>query len=244
MSSNDLITTVSQASAATRTITRDLLVDLGFEPVTVRWTDQQPGYRYNFGNLVLEASQVTGKYLQPEILFTGTMATPRVFGSVEFSLPLVLESYEQGVALIAYNIGQYFLPARECPWLMLGRKWEEHLPGRRELRLYEQRPQCHVESDWFKIAAKKLIAAGVAGTDETVFSLSFESGVLRFEVSGQIVAAPAIGTSWTQTYSCKSQGLAHLSKRTPSQGVSISVWEEYLTIGRLRLQLMPQAKPS
>ena len=34
--------------------TRSLLLGLGFRPVQARWTDQQPGYQYDFGNFVLE----------------------------------------------------------------------------------------------------------------------------------------------------------------------------------------------
>lgn len=223
--------------------TRDLLVNLGFESVLARFTDQQPGYRYDFGNLDLQASQVTNLYCRPEILFTGVISMPRMLGSVEFSLPLELESYEQGVALIAHNIGRAFVPEIPTPWLLLGRSWEEHLLGRREPVLYQQRPQCHVDADWFKVAVKKLVAAGKEAHEAETFSVSFLENVLKIDLAKTGLLMPAAGTSWAQTYVCLATRLKHLSRRTPSSGVSISVWENRLTIGRLQLQLGMHLEP-
>ncbi|MDO8687622.1 MAG: hypothetical protein Q7K41_03430 [Dehalococcoidales bacterium] len=233
----DLDTTASSHPSSTRVSTRDLLVDMGFEPVIATFTDQQPGYRYNFGNFVLHASQVTSKYLRPEILFTGTMATPRVIGTVEFSLPLDVESYEQGVALIAHNIGRSFNPLVPTLWLDQGRAWEEHLPGRREARLYAQRPHCHVEAEWFRVAVKKLIEHGSTADDSQVFTLTFMSGVLKFELPNQILVMPARGKDWSDRYVCLSKGLAHISNRTPSDGIGLGVWKGELAIGRSRLKI-------
>ena len=243
MSSIDVTADDFRFPAGQSARTRDLLVNLGFESVLARFTDQQPGYRYDFGNLDLHASQVTNLYCRPEILFTGVISMPRMLGSVEFSLPLELESYEQCVALIAHNIGRAFVPEIPTPWLLLGRSWEEHLPGRRELRLYQQRPQCHVDADWFKVAVKKLAAAGEDADQTETFSVSFLENVLKFDLSKTCLVMPAAGTSWAQNYVCLATGLKHLSRRTPSSGVSISVWENCLTIGRLQLQLEMPLEP-
>ncbi len=215
--------------------TRDLLVELGFQAEVARYTDQQPGYRYDFGNLVLHASQVTNEYLRQTMLFTGTKFSPRSIGSVEFSLLLNVESYEQGVALIAYNLGQDFNPMKPTPWLLQGRIWEEHLPGRRELRRFQQRPQCNVEADWFRVAVKKLIAFGENAAEGDCFSVSFAGNVLTVVLPDQQLVMPATGKDWPQAYQCLASGLRHLPRRTPSIGVSVSIWDGYLTIGRLRL---------
>ena len=242
----------SPPSAATsppleqRVATRDLLVELRFQPVKAPFTDQQPGYRYDFGNFVLSASQVTSEYLRPEILFTGLQSTPRSVGMVEFSLPLEMESYEQGVALIAYNIGNDFTPARATPWLLLGRMWEEHLPGKREMRLYKQRPQCHVNAEWFRVAVKKLIAAGEKASDESRFTVTFRDSVLKFDLAGEILAMPAAGNSWKQVCQCRTRELMRLSKRTPSSGMPFCIWDNCLLIGnrRVRLEALPVAAES
>jgi hypothetical protein len=243
MSSIDVTADDFRFPAGQSVCTRDVLVNLGFESVLARFTDKQPGYRYDFGNLDLHASQATNLFGQQEILFTGVISMPRILGSVEFSLPLELESYEQGVALIAHNIGRAFVPEIPTPWLLLGRSWEEHLPGRRELVLYQRRPQCHVDADWFKVAVKKLVDAGEEAHEAETFSVSFLENVLKFDLSKTDLVMPAAGTSWTQTYVCLATGLKHLSRRTPSRGVSISVWENRLTIGRLQLQLEMPLEP-
>lgn len=218
--------------------TRELLVKLGFEPETARFTDQQPGYYYQFGNLDLQVSELNNLYMQRQMLFTGVIADSRTIGMVEFSLPMEVESYEQGVALIASNLGRNFNPSVPTPWLAQGRLWEEHLPGRREMRLYEQRPYCKVEADWFKVAAKRLIACGKAAAPEAVFVTTFADGVLAFRLPDQLLAMPAKGADWPQAVTCRAVGLQHLSARTPAAGVSVDTWKDHLHIGRLRLQIV------
>ena len=215
--------------------TRDLLEDLGFEPMVAQWTDQQPGYIYRCGSLDLQVSQVTSQYLRPEMQFTGTYLTPRTSGRVEFSLPMELESFEQGVALIAHNVGRQFIPVKNVPWLDLGRTLEDHLPGRRELQLFAKRPKCHIEAEWFRVAAKKLIAHGLAADETRQFNVSFVDHVVKFELGGETLVMPASGTAWTETYSCNVHGLRHLSKRTPSEGVDLGFWQGHFTIGKLRI---------
>jgi hypothetical protein len=217
--------------------TKDILVVLGFESEIAEWAGQQPGYRYDFGNLNLQVAQMMGKYFQPVMQFSGVIDTPRTLGVVKFSLLLEVESLEQGVALIAHNIGRDFTPLRHTPWLDQGRQWEDHLPGRRELRLYEQRPQCQVEPEWFRVAVKKLIAIGEAANEDAEFSVSFQDNVLRFDLSGEIMVMPATGESWPQIFWCRMQELRNLPKRTPLRGVCFSVWKEHLLIGRQQLPL-------
>jgi len=221
--------------------TRELLIDLGFEAVVAKFTDQQPGYQYNFGNLVLKVSQVTNEYLRPVMHFTGVASTPRSIGMIEFSLLLDVESFEQGVAMIAFCLGRGFTPVRPTPWLDLGRSLEELLPGRRELRLFQQRPKCHVEAEWFRVAVKKLTSAGEAADPDSTLCASFMGDILKFELSGQCIAMPASGSAWPKSYTCPSPGLKHLSKRTPSVGIEVSIWDGRLAIGGLRLQLSPDS---
>ncbi len=225
--------------------TRDLLVSLGFKTVKVDITDEQPGYVYVFGNLDLLAVQVMSKYLFPVLHFSGIWSTSRSISSIEFELCLTVASYEEGVALIAHGIGKDFTPFRQTDWLDVGRTWEEHLPWKREMRLYEQRPQCHIEADWFRVAAKILIALGQGSNDDESCEVFFVDRVITIESKGQKVAMPAVGRSWTESFRFRSQGLRHISKRTPSNGVTVSVWENYMHIGNLRLplELAPASSP-
>lgn len=217
--------------------TRDLLVSLGFMPVTDEYTDQQPGYRYDFGNMVLRAKQIANLQLHPTMQFSGRWATPDRIGTIDFALLLEVESYEQGVAILAFNIGDDFTPSRSTPWLEQGRAWEAHLPGKREMRLFRARPQCHVEADWFRVAAKKLRLIGETADQTKSCTVSFQDGVLKFDLSDTAVAMPATGSPWPMKFHLKAAALVHLSKRTPPIGVGLGVWQGRMTIGNRLIPL-------
>ena len=224
---------------------RALLESLGFKPVIAEFTDEQPGYRYDFGNWALEASVLTNRYFYQVMQFSGVLSDERSISMIDFALLLEVESYEQGVALIAYGIPSDFTPLHPTPWLEQGRAWEEHLPGRRERRLYQRRPQCHVDADWFRVASKKLRSIGQAADADVVFTLTYRDEILKFDLPGYTLVMSATGKSWPRSYRCRVQGLRHLSKRTPSRGVPVSIWNECLAIGNLtlKLELDPLAVP-
>jgi hypothetical protein len=221
---------------------RDLLADLEFEPIVAEFTDEQPGYRFDLGNLVLTAAQLTNMYLRPHMRFHALLSTQRRLASIEFDLPMILESFEQGVALIADGVGR-FTPARPVAWLDQGRAWVDHLPGRQRLRLFEKRPQCHVAAAWFRVAVKELTAAGERADEMDQFSIGFCDGAVSFKFpQGNVLPLPATGDTWNQLYFCKVKGLANLSRRTPSAGVSFSVWEGSFRLGGLLLPLESSSK--
>ena len=79
---------------------------------------------------------------------------------------------------------------------------------------------------------KKLIDHGSKADDTQVFTLSFMSGVLRFTLPNQILFIPAQGKDWSETYVCLLKGLAHISNKTPSEGIHLGIWKSELVIGR------------
>jgi hypothetical protein len=105
------------------------------------------------------------------------------------------------------------------------------------MRLYEARPQCYADADWFRVAVKKLLACGERADDDQLFEVSCFDEILRFKMDGQTVSLPIRGNDWPNVYIGKTKRLAKISKRTPSGGVPISVWEGRLTIGRIPLEL-------
>jgi len=217
--------------------TRSLLLELGFKPVHAQWTDQQPGYQYDFGNLVLVASELTSMYLRPYMQFSGVWRGRNSMGMVDFGLLLTVECYEQGLALIADGLGRNFKPLIPTDWLEQGHQLKDYLPGKRRMRLYHKRPQCFVEADWFKVAAKKLISLGTAADEEAIFSVSFRDSVLRLDVGQDVVVMTAQGDAWEHQYRCRTSGLLHISKRTPKAGVWLSAWEDRFHIGRRALKI-------
>jgi hypothetical protein len=218
--------------------TRELLVELKFEPTLAEFTSAQPGYCYRFGNLDLQAVEVTNEYLRPVMMFSGVKTMPSSFESVQLELPMELDSFEQGVALIAHAIGPRFTPLEATAWLEQGRLWEDHLPGRVDLRLFQQRPKCHVEAAWFRVALKKLRMAAEGTPEGQEFLVGFREDVLRIELPSEVVALPASGKPWPKMYRAGLKGLSFLSKRTPAEGVELDIWKGHITIGRLRLPVV------
>src|SRR5688572_22133395 len=146
-----------------------------------------PGYVYDFGNLRLEALETLSRRFQPAYLLSGVLKERRAIGIVEFDMPLKVDSFEQGVALIAYAIGRDFKPTIACSWLDDGRAWKEHLPWEQDRRVYEQRPQCAIDKDLFRLTAKKVAKLATSASESDVAWLLFDGEVLRISACGELV---------------------------------------------------------
>lgn len=219
--------------------TRTLLEGLSFQEDYWALTDKQPGYFYDFGNFRLEAAQLTSRYFRPVFVFSGVISNTRSLKMLNFELPLEVESFEQGVALIAHGLGANFVPDVPTSWLADGRSWESHLPGVRELVAYNKRPHCLVEKDWFRLALKKLFEIGASTEADALVWIGFDGEVLRFSCIGNVVICPATGSPWDEKYFIRASQLAHLPKRLRNW-VDVSIWEDRLTIGNRLWYLEPQ----
>lgn len=94
--------------------TRTVFEHLGFKEDWQAITEQPPGYFYDFGNLLLCAIECTScRSSKPVFLIGGVKCGPRSVGQIEFEMPLTIDSFEQGVALItqllAKNSTRWFL---------------------------------------------------------------------------------------------------------------------------------------
>jgi len=200
-------------------------------------TDQEPAYRYDFGNIELTAVEVTNLSFQPIFLLVGIASDKRSIMEIRQEMPLEVESFEQGVAFIAYALGDY-RPQNNTLWVEEGRKWAKLLPWERKRREYEGRPNCVVNSEWFCIAAKKLRGHAKFAESTELVSFEFDGEVLRIKTPGEFIAIPAQGTSWDQAYFLRLSQLDFLPKRIMRVPVSLSIWEGMLTIGNRGFQLM------
>jgi len=217
--------------------TREVFEKLGFEEVWGSITDQEPAYKYDFGNIELTAVQVTSMYFRPIFLLTGIASDKRSIREIDQQMPLEVESFEQGVAIIAYALGECHT-TKQIPWVERGRQWEEHLPWVQEIRKYENRPQCSVDREWFRIAAKKLRELAKHAKPGEMVAFEFDGEVLRIKTSGELFAMPAQGAGWDQKYQLQFSKLIFLPKRIMRDPVSFGVWEGNLTIDNRRFQLM------
>lgn len=218
---------------------RAVFEGIGFRADWTRLTDLQPAYIFRSGNLELQALQVTNLYCRPEFFLTGK-ADERHHQRIQFielSMPIEVDSFEQGVAWIAYAVNARFVPVKPIPWLEQGRLWRHHLPWERERAARRARPQCVVERDWFRVAAKSLthMAVGADHMAEAVFT--FDGSVLTVRAGGMLLPMPAEGSAWPQDYAVRLADLRLLPKRLMRPRIGVSVWEGKLTLDRLSLEL-------
>lgn len=209
---------------------RSLWLPLGFEEQWGAMTDEQPAYRYAAGGLELSAVRVMNKWFEPCFLVHGHAQSARSLARIQFEMPVDVESFEQGLAWLAHGVGTC-VPDSEAPrWLLEGRLLQDHLPWVRRQQAYETRPQCSVEKDWFKLAAKALrpLAATAAETDPAIFS--FDGAVLRVEACSEVIAMPGIGAPWPASFAIPAIHLDHLPQRYAGASVHVSVFDGRLTI--------------
>jgi len=109
-----------------------VLRTLGFEEDPNVLSDETPGLSYDFGAFRLEASQGLNRWFRPVVTLGGLIATSRTNTLIHFEIPLEVESFEQGVALVTYildsHAGGRFQPPFDVAWLEEGRRFSHLLP--------------------------------------------------------------------------------------------------------------------
>ncbi len=184
-------------SISTSITTWDVIQDLGFtaDPMVV-FSDVRPGLSYNFGNLKLEAACVTNMHVVPVVFLSGVLASVRCLRDIQFQLHRIVESREQCVAMIVWNLDQgepggVFQPLHEVPWLQEGRDHKHLLPWEREQEEYQARPHCTAEREWLKLAIKSLKRSLEQVQDTEPVMVGFDGKTLSIQVAGNHVALPA-----------------------------------------------------
>lgn len=221
--------------------TRDVFERLGFDEEWETIADG-PAYAYDFGNLRLSAIECMGKYFRRVFRLTGLETGPRSIGIIEFDMPCTVESFEQGVALIAHSVGMDFEPARPTPWLSHGREWQSFLPWEKARKLQEQAyaaaPKCSVARDWFRVARPRLYAMAKGVAEDDCVWLTFDGEILRFAARNHTVIVPATGEAWPDRYAIEAAELDFIPKRIATDPVRVIVWEDALAIDRRRWRLV------
>ena len=117
---------------ASHVATEDVLRALGFEVDLAVMSDGAPGLSFDFVNFKLEASHNVNRWFRTVITLRGVMTTERTIAVVHFEMPLEVESFEQGVALVTHcldsHAGGVFSPSSPVPWLIEGRQYRHLLP--------------------------------------------------------------------------------------------------------------------
>ncbi len=218
--------------------TREILERLRFEKDEAAMTDEPPAYVVDLGNIKFTVARSVNRFSRPVFAVTGAAFDRRTSKMICFDLPLRVESYEQGVALLAHAIGSDYEPEQPAPWLDQGRSWRHLLPWEQEKAAYAARPVCLVARDWFRVAGNRLRTLAEVADTSDVATFSFDGQVLKINAAGEILAMPASGAAWDTVFALSLCGLRALPKRLASDRIFVEVWTGCLSIARLSLPLV------
>lgn len=217
---------------------REVLPELGFEEDWTQIADRQPGYSRDFNQVKIRAVEIMSRYFQPVFSFWGTEVTSRSMGEISFEVPVEVESFEHAVAWITFCLDRSFQPLLESPsWLSQGREWADCLPWMQRQREYETRPQCRVEREWMRIAARRIGKALNGSNAGARVSISFDGSVLRIGSPGLEIALTATGPAWPAHYSVMLDDIHKLTRRLMQSEIEIGIWDGKLQVGRRSIPL-------
>lgn len=214
--------------------TWDALLRLGFLQ-----TDDfsgSPSLVFDLGNFKLKATRMTNLYLKDVVSFNGLVSTARTIASIEFDMPLQVDSKEQCAAWIAWHLNKN-LPLREkliqnskADLLVIGLQNQETLPWLQESEAYRVRPQCSVERGWFRQALKTIKVNVSDAAPNSKITITFDGRVLSFFGGNWITPIPALGESWSEEYEIAVSDF-YFPARLMQETIHISVWKQCLTLG-------------
>lgn len=207
-----------------------ILIEVGFKP-------KQQSLIYNFGKLNIFASQGVNERLQDCFLFMGSYIGKNSAIELEFSLPLEVESYEIGLALIAYHFKRAGMePMPE--WLKTGLSLQHMLPWEKERIAYNAAPKALIEYEWYRLLIKKLRKKAEEAEDSHISIFSYEKGVLKVVLGNEVIAILGSGNDWETEAKIKTKSLIILPKRISSRDGLVYIWKAELNIDRCRFETL------
>lgn len=199
------------------------------------------GLQFDFGNCKLKSIEGMTPQFFYGITFLGYWKTNRSIGQIHFSLPLEVESYEQGIALMAYYLRHTVLDVKP-KWLIEGLALSVLLPWEIERKKYRENPRAMIEHEWFRILVKKLLEASYNSTEVDVTTFSFDGAILQIVCNGINIVCAATGKKWQSTATVKTKSLNFLPKRVSKKNFQIYIWQDKLHIGSRVFILEQQLK--
>lgn len=229
----------ADAVQATSTPLREVLELCGFGANwSAPYAEEQPGYYFDCGDFRLGAVRVTSLYVRPVFQFGGVRSTSRSLGMISFEMPVVVESFEQGVAWIVEALRlQGYTPHFRPDWYRIGEEHRDLLPWERQRAACAARPRCLVERDWLRPAIKKLREVSSNADPSDVTQISFDGEILRFRSGDVSVLIGASGTRWTESYAVCTRQLDGLPRRLMQEWIDVSIWDGRMTIGSRAFKL-------
>jgi hypothetical protein len=221
------------------------LQQLGFHPEEGSFGC--PSMSYDFSGFRLQATRLMNLQMRNMVSFSGVYRTPRTIGSIEFDMPLRIESMEQCAAWIAWHLNRN-LPRREpiisesrSELLVFGLKHQETLPWERarvirerEAEEYRRRPACIVDRAMLKLGLRTLAKYIEQATDSDWLDICFDGQALMLQINGKRIILQAEGSPWESHFVLPAGKLREMPKRLLRDAVDVSIWREQLQIDRSR----------
>ena len=207
----------------TNVSTKSILIKIGF-------VFYGESLQFDFGNCKLKAIEGVNRFFQEGFTLLGNYFSDRKAGELEFFLPLQTESYEQGIAFIAYYLRNADLKIKPV-WLSEGLDLKEHLPWEKNMKAYYEKPEANIEHEWFRVLVNKLKVLVSKSNDEDVTTFSFDGNVLEIFCNTQKFVLNGVGNEWKQTATVKTKSMDFLPKRIQNKDISIYIWDNMLHIG-------------
>ena len=185
---------------------------------------------FDFGNFKLQGSQIHNYQFREVFDFFGCYVNSDRAGVLEFKLPIKVESFEQGVAFLAFFIGKAHFSIKPG-WLSKGLEWSSHLPWVKERMEYENIPKAMIDRDWCKLIVNKIIALAAIASTTDLTTFSFDGEVLKIVCCNEKIICAASGKAWQSTVAVNTKSLSSLPKRIKKNGIFyIYVWKNNLHI--------------
>lgn len=218
--------------------TWDFLKIIGFKDDSSVYSDGEVGLSIDFGNFKLSATKQLNAHLVKVIQMYGNMTTSTTISDVNFELHVYVESAQQLMALIVWNLDKYansrkFIPINSTPWIEEGRANFDLLPWERQRLKYESRPRCSVDREWLKLAINHLKNHTKKHLILNEILIDFDGKVLSFEIDNIFIPVTASGQPWDLKFKLPIDSISHFPKRIMHESVEISVIDNRLTIANL-----------
>lgn len=231
----------------------DVLLEAGFAPNSQLISDDPGGLTLSLahGQSLDAVYCLSKRTFETGLLLSGVLANSRTLQEVEHWLPVLVESREAGLALLAHSIeravDKAFLPSPPPWWIEEGRTYRMLVPSLRRLAEYEARPRCSVHPGWLGVLLRELRERLPLAPPDAHVHLSFDGQTVFLKVADMLYPALASGRPWPDAYAISVSELAASippRRRRGSDWFEIRDEQLYLGVHRLGLASIVEKEPS
>lgn len=207
-----------------------VLIELGFSKINSYFI-------YNLNVLSLKASIVTDFSYSDVYYFTGTILRERERSIISFKIPVYVNSFEQGLAMLSYYLRNDKLD-KIIPWINEGLKLEAKLPWFIDIKAYENCPRIKIQSGWIRDTFKQIRDIAKNSNETDITSIFFDGKLIKIDSNNNLFQFKAEGEIWQSEVQVYTKDLLNLPKRIPDYEISIYLYNKSINILYRKFQLI------